>query len=104
MNEQAPTLYVKEAISLVFLRNTQATWFEKLMASCLRCGRSIRKIQTISISYLGLLGRIHKDDLTLLFGIIAADGFIKLSSIGTPPSTLYAGDREYFQFQRDGFG
>jgi diguanylate cyclase (GGDEF)-like protein/PAS domain S-box-containing protein len=42
-----------------------------------------------------------KDDLTLLFGVVAADGFIKLSSLGTPPSTLYVGDREYFEFQRE---
>jgi diguanylate cyclase (GGDEF)-like protein/PAS domain S-box-containing protein len=40
-------------------------------------------------------------NLTLLFGIIGADGFVKRSSIGTPPSTLYVGDRAHFIFQRD---
>jgi hypothetical protein len=42
-----------------------------------------------------------RGDLTLLFGIIGADGFVKLSSIGTPPSTLYVGDRAHFKVQRD---
>jgi diguanylate cyclase (GGDEF)-like protein/PAS domain S-box-containing protein len=48
-------------------------------------------------------GAHPKDDLTSRFGIVAADGFTKLSSLGTP-STLYAGDREYFQFQRAASG
>jgi diguanylate cyclase (GGDEF)-like protein/PAS domain S-box-containing protein len=46
-------------------------------------------------------GAHPKDELTLLFGIVAGDGFIKLSSIETPPSTLYVGDREYFKLQRE---
>jgi diguanylate cyclase (GGDEF)-like protein/PAS domain S-box-containing protein len=40
-------------------------------------------------------------DLTLLFGIIGVDGFVKKSSVGTPPSTIYVGDRAHFIFQRD---
>jgi diguanylate cyclase (GGDEF)-like protein/PAS domain S-box-containing protein len=40
-------------------------------------------------------------DLTLLFGIIGADGFVKKSSVGTPPATIYVGDRAHFTFQRD---
>ncbi len=48
-----------------------------------------------------LAGTHSGDDLTLLFGVAGEDGFVKLSSIGTPPSTLYVGDREYFKFQRD---
>lgn len=39
--------------------------------------------------------------LTLLFGIIGVDGFVKQSTIGTPPSTIYVGDRDHFKFQRD---
>ena len=40
------------------------------------------------------------DDLTLLFGIVDADGFVKLSSVGTIPAAFYVGDREYFELQR----
>jgi diguanylate cyclase (GGDEF)-like protein/PAS domain S-box-containing protein len=40
-------------------------------------------------------------DLTLLFGISGVDGFVKKSSVGTPPSTIYVGDRAHFIFQRD---
>jgi diguanylate cyclase (GGDEF)-like protein/PAS domain S-box-containing protein len=45
-----------------------------------------------------------RDDLTLFFGIVGEDGFVKQSSLGTSPSTLYVGDREYFKFQREASG
>ena len=46
-------------------------------------------------------GTQPQEDVTLLFSIIGAERIVKLSSIGTPPSTLYVGDRTHFKVQRD---
>ena len=101
MNERTGTLYVRETISLVFSTNTLATWFEIPIVSYWHLRQSYQKDPEHFDIARWVAGTQPRDDLTLLFGIIGADGFVKLSSIGTPPSTLYVGDREYFKVQRD---
>ncbi len=41
------------------------------------------------------------NDLAIQFGIADADGFVRLSSLGSPGPSVYVGDRAHFTFQRD---